>query len=234
MRGLFALLSVAAALMFAALPVQAQDRWVEGKHYFRIQPAQPTTVPPGKIEVAEVLSYGCPACFRFLPVMEQMKKQLPPQAQVVYVHASFNPSEQWPMFQRAFYTAQQLNLVDKTHDAMFRAVWGRNGEMSLTDPATNRLKSSPPTLEDAAKFYAKTTGVDPKLFLDTSKSFVVDANIRRAEAFMKAARVDQTPTIVVNGKYRLTVQSAGGVNEMLELVNYLVQKESLASSASLR
>lgn len=232
MRGLFSLLSVAAALIAVAMPVQAQDRWVEGKHYFRILPAQPTTVPPGKVEVTEVLSYGCPACFRFLPVVEQLKKQLPPQAQIVYTHASFNTAEQWPMFQRAFYTAQQLNLVDKTHDAMFRAVWGRSGELAVVDPATNRIKTPPPTIEDAAQFYAKTTGIDPKLFLDTSKSFAVDANIRRAETFMRAARVDQTPTIIVNGKYRLHTVSAGGVKEMLELVNYLVQKEALATSAS--
>jgi protein dithiol oxidoreductase (disulfide-forming) len=219
-------------LMAMSVSVHAQDRWVEGKHYFRIQPAQATSVPPGKVEVAEVLSYGCPACYRFLPIVEQMKKQLPPQAQLVYVHASFNSAEQWPMFQRAFYTAQQLNLVDKTHEAMFRAVWGHNGELAVSDPATNRIKTPPPTIEDAAKFYAKTTGIDAKQFLAASKSFGVDMNIRRAETFMKGARVDQTPTMVVNGKYRLHVTSAGGVNELLELVNYLVQRESVATSAA--
>ena len=232
MRSAFSISLLSIVLLAFVSPSQADERWVEGKHYFRIQPAQPTTVPPGKVEVTEVLSYGCPACYRFLPVVEQLRKQLPPQAQLTYVHASFNAAEQWPMFQRAFYTAQQLNIVDKTHEAMFRAVWGHNAELAVSDPATNRIKTPAPTLEDAAKFYAKTAGIDAKQFLATSKSFAVDMNIRRAETFMKAARVDQTPTIVVNGKYRLHVPSAGGVKEMLELVNYLVQRESLASSAS--
>jgi thiol:disulfide interchange protein DsbA len=111
-------------------------------------------------------------------------------------------------------------------------VWGHNGELAVSDPATNRIKTPPPTIEDAAKFYAKTTGIDAKQFLAASKSFGVDMNIRRAETFMKGARVDQTPTIVVNGKYRLHVTSAGGVNELMELVNYLVQRESVATSAA--
>jgi thiol:disulfide interchange protein DsbA len=231
MRVLSALFTVIAAMAMSG-SAQAQDRWVEGKHYFRIQPAQPTSVPAGKVEVAEVLSYGCPACYHFLPVAAELKKQLPPQAQLVYVHASFNSAEQWPMFQRAFYTAQQMHIIARTHEAMFAAVWGPNGELAVSDPATNRIKTPPPTIEDAAKFYARVAGVDAQQFLDTSKSFAVDMSIRRAEAFMRAARVDQTPTIVVNGKYRLHVTSAGGPNKLVELVNYLVQKEVLGTSAA--
>jgi thiol:disulfide interchange protein DsbA len=231
MRVLSSLFTIVIAAMALNGSAQAQDRWVEGKHYFRIQPAQPTSVPAGKVEVDEVLSYGCPACYQFLPFAEQMKKKLPPQAQLVFVHASFNSAEQWPMFQRAFYTAQQLHLVEKTHEAMFRAVWGLNGELAVADPTTGRIKTPPPSIEDVANFYAKVAGITAKQFLDTSKSFAVDMNIRRAESFMKAARVDQTPTIVVNGKYRLNVTSAGGPNQLLELVTYLVQKEAQASAA---
>ena len=204
--------------------------WVEGQHYFRIQPAQATSVAPGKVEVAEAFSYGCPACNAFLPIMEDIKKQLPPQAQIVLVHASFNTAEQWPMFQRAFYTAQQLGIADKTHEAMFGAVWDR-GELAVTD-ASGRIKKPAPTIEDAAKWYAKTAGVASGKFLEASQSFSVDSNIRRAEAWMKGCRIDQTPTIVINGKYRLHVRSAGGVKEMVELIDWLVMKESAATSAA--
>lgn len=232
MRVSSSILTVFIAAIAMSAPAQAQDRWVEGRHYFRIQPEQPTSVPAGKIEVDEVLSYGCPACYSFLPYAAQMKKQLPPQAQLVFVHASFNAAEQWPMFQRAFYTAQQLNVLEKTHEAMFHAVWGPNGELAVSDPKTGRIKMPPPKIEDAARFYARVAGIDAKQFLDTSKSFAVDMSIRRAESFMKAARVDQTPTIIVNGKYRMHVTSAGGPNQLLELVNYLVQKEMQAKPGS--
>jgi protein dithiol oxidoreductase (disulfide-forming) len=232
MRVLSSLFTVVIAAMAMTGSAQAQDRWVEGQHYFRVQPAQPTSVPAGKVEVIEVLSYGCPACYQFLPYAAQLKTRLPAQAQLIFAHASFNAAEQWPMFQRAFYTAQQLHLVEKTHEAMFRAVWGPNGELAIADPATGRIKTPPPSIEDVASFYAKVAGITPKQFLDTSKSFAVDMSIRRAESFMKAAHVDQTPTIVVNGKYRLNVTTAGGPNQLLELVNYLVQKEAQTSSTA--
>src|SRR4051794_37978580 len=90
MRVLSTLFTFVIAAMAMSGSVQAQDRWVEGKHYFRVQPAQPTSVPAGKVEVAEVLSYGCPACYQFLPVAAQLKKQLPSQAQLIFIHASFN------------------------------------------------------------------------------------------------------------------------------------------------
>ena len=48
----------------SAAPFVDNGKWIEGKHYFRIDPPQPTS-HPGKIEVTEVFSYGCPACNAF-------------------------------------------------------------------------------------------------------------------------------------------------------------------------
>src|SRR5215469_10493349 len=109
------------ALLFTSL-AQAQT-WVEGTNYFPVVPAQHTNVAPGKIEVAEVFSYACPFCAQFNPLMQQLRKSLPGNAQLVFIPASFNPSEDWPMFQRAACTAQTLGIFDQTHDAMFDAVW---------------------------------------------------------------------------------------------------------------
>jgi thiol:disulfide interchange protein DsbA len=41
-----------------------------------------------------------------------------------------------------------------------------------------------------------------------------------------AYRVDRTPTIIVNGKYRVYTESAGGADQLVELVKWLVAKES--------
>ena len=49
--------------------------------------------------------------------------------------------------------------------------------------------------------------------------------MKRADAMLKAYGVDSTPTLVVNGKYRLTVASAGGVDKVIPLVKFLVEKE---------
>ncbi len=204
---------------------QGSTNWTEGRNYFLVSPARPTSVGPGKVEVTEVFSYGCPACNLFLPTMNKLKKSLPPNAVVTYIPAAFNPGEDWPMFQLAYYTAQSLGVAEQTHDAMFDAVWN-TGEMGIEDPATRSIKSKLPTIEDAARFYNKHAGVPVDKFIAASKSFSVDVKVRAAEDAMVAYKVDRTPTIIVNGKYRLQVESAGGEQQVIDLVKWLVAKES--------
>jgi thiol:disulfide interchange protein DsbA len=83
-----------------------------------------------------------------------------------------------------------------------------------------------PTIEDAAKFYSQHAGVPVEKFVATAKSFSVDLKVRTAQDLVMAYRVDRTPTIIVNGKYRLFVESAGDNDKLIELVKYLVAKES--------
>jgi len=142
-----------------------------------------------------------------------------------YLPASFNSAEDWPMFQLAYFTAQTLGVADQCHDAMFNAVW-QSGELAVIDPVTRGLKSRVPTIEDAAKFYKTQAGVPVDKFLATAKSFAVDVKVRAAESLIQQYRVDRTPTIIVNGKYRLNSESAGGYDEVVELVKWLVAKES--------
>ncbi len=212
--------------LFAALAAgaHAASTWTEGVNYFRVDPARPPALPGGQVEVTEVFSYGCPACNAFLPTMHKLQKSLPANAVLDYLPAAFNPSEDWPMLQQAYFTAQVLGVADKTHDAMFDAVWG-SGELATMD-SSNNIKSRLPTIEDAARFYNRHAGVPVDKFLSTAKSFAVDMKIRNADALIAAYRVDRTPTIVVNGKYRLFVQSAGGPDQVVELVKWLVAKES--------
>jgi thiol:disulfide interchange protein DsbA len=214
------LLAVAVSSMAHAATV-----WTEGKHYFLVNPPKIPAVAPGKVEVTEVFSYGCPACNVFVPVAHKLQQSLPANAVLTYLPASFNPSEDWPMFQLAFCTAQALGLAEQTHDAMFDAVW-KTGELAVVDPATQRIKGHLPTIEDAARFYNRRTGVPIDKFLSTAKSFAVDVKVRSAEDAIQAYRVDRTPTIIVNGKYRLHVESAGGTDQLVELVNWLVAKET--------
>jgi thiol:disulfide interchange protein DsbA len=209
----------------AAAPAGGTPAWTEGVHYFLITPAHPTSLPPGKVEVTEVFSYACPACNIFVPTMHKLKASLPPNAVLDYLPASFNTAEDWPMFQLAYFTAQTLGVADQTHDAMFNAVW-QSGELAVIDPSTQRIKSRVPTIEDAAQFYKAKAGVPTDKFLAAAKSFSVDVKVRAAESLIQAYRVEQTPTMIVNGKYRLTTGSAGGYDQVIELVKFLVAKET--------
>jgi thiol:disulfide interchange protein DsbA len=225
MKSMGAVVAMLSLALVAGLPARAAPVWTEGKNYFLIVPPRPPSLPHGKVEVTEVFSYACPACNQFVPTMHKLVQGLPANALVDYLPASFNPSEDWPMFQLAFCTAQALGVDSQTHDAVYEAVW-KTGELAVVDPATGRLKERLPTIEDAARFYNRRAGVPVEKFLSTAKSFAVDVKVRSDEELVMAYGVDRTPSIIVNGKYRLHVQSAGGPDELIELVKWLVAKES--------
>ncbi|MBS0569896.1 MAG: thiol:disulfide interchange protein DsbA/DsbL [Proteobacteria bacterium] len=223
MKRLLALAALAAASFVASAQPAATQAWEAGKNYFVIDPPQPTSTP-GKIEVTEVFSYGCPACNFAHTYIDSLRKHLPANAQMDFVPASFNAAEDWVVFQRAYLTAKALGIAEKAHDAMFDAVW-KTKELGIYD-ANNRIKSPLPTIEDVAKFYARF-GVTPEQFVATANSFTINTRMKQADAFVKATGVDQTPTIVVNGKYRLTTVSAGGSWDKAEqLVLYLIDREA--------
>jgi thiol:disulfide interchange protein DsbA len=77
-----------------------------------------------------------------------------------------------------------------------------------------------------ALFYARMTRVKPEAFLAAANSFGVDVRMRAADAQVTAMRVPSTPCIVVNGKYRLNMDSLRSGDELIDLVKYLVAKES--------
>jgi protein dithiol oxidoreductase (disulfide-forming) len=217
-----ALIALAA---IATSSVQAAQSWTAGRHYEVLTPAQRTTVPAGKVEVLEVFSYGCIGCNGFEPAMQQLKRELPANAQVAYLPASFNRAESWPLFQRAYFTAQALGIADRTHQAMYDAIW-KTGELAVVDQARRQLMRPQPTLEQVARCYERLTGVKSDVFMKTASSFSVDMKMRAADAQVIAMKVPSTPCIVVNGKYRVNLDSIRSIDELGDLVNHLVSKET--------
>lgn len=220
-------LALLALVLYAAvLPVRAapaQQQWVQGTNYVLLDQPQATTVPAGKAEVMEIFSYACPFCDKFQPIMQQIEHGLPHYAQMVYLPASFIPTEDWPMFQQAYFAAQSLGIADRTHQAMYDAVW-KTGQLATVDQATNQLMHPMPSLEDAARYYSKLTGVDEQRFLTAARSFGVANEMRQADAQIMAMQVPGTPCIVVDGKYRVVMESLTSPADVISVVNFLVAK----------
>jgi len=225
MTRLLSALLVAGTLLATGSVAQAQAKWVAGQHYSVLPQAQRTQVPAGKVEVMEVFSYGCPACNHFQPTIKRLKAALPPNAQMVYLPASWNAAEAWPMFQRAYLTAISMGVAEKAHDAMYEAIW-TTGELGVTDLKTGRLRTKLPTIEDTARFYQRVTGVKAADFVAASKSFGVDLKARQADSQIIAMQVTGTPTLVVNGKYRLNNEHQLNADQIIDLVKFLVAKET--------
>lgn len=215
------ILGTLAMVLFATTAAALSPQWKEGKNYFSVTPAQTITVPAGKIEVTEVFSYACPACNRFNPFMDRLRKTLPATVVINYVAAAFGTSEDWPVFQRAYYTAKTLGFAEKTHDALFDAVW-KTGQLEIFDLQKKRPKNPLPSLKDVAEWYRAQTGIPTQRFLSVAQSRDVDAQIRHADSYIITTQVNATPTIIIDGRYRVDPASAGDYGKMVALVKWLV------------
>ncbi|HMB44091.1 MAG TPA: thiol:disulfide interchange protein DsbA/DsbL [Luteimonas sp.] len=193
----------------------AKGSAVAGTDYAVIQGGQPYDPLNGKVEVVEVFNFICPACARFEPLLGAWRKTLPADVRLTFVPADFNP--QWHIYAQAYLVADAMGLDAKTHDAVFNAI---HIEHSLPS------ESDPPDARKVAAFYAKH-GADAQQFIDAMSSFTVDAKLKRAKQFMMASGVEGTPTMIVDGKYRVTGKSD---EDALRIVNQLIAQERAAAT----
>jgi thiol:disulfide interchange protein DsbA len=89
-----------------------------------------------------------------------------------------------------------------------------------------------PTIDDVARFYERVAGVKAADFVNASKSFSVDLKMRQADSQIIAMQVSGTPTLVVNGKYRLNNEALQTTDNIVALVRFLVAKESAPAAAA--
>jgi protein dithiol oxidoreductase (disulfide-forming) len=184
---------------------------VAGIDYVEIPGGQPFEPANGRIEVAEIFSYTCPHCAQFEPLVMAWRARQPADVKFTPIAGFFSVNPE--PFAKAFYAAEALGLRHKTHDAMFRAL-----HIERTVDPTKA------TAETLAAFYGRF-GADPKQFASTMASFATDAKVKRASQFIMKSGVESSPTIVVDGKYRVTGKT---LEDMLRITTHLVARERAA------
>lgn len=205
----FALITLASLLSFAAMAqTPATPELREGYNYTGIAPPDRMVPMPGKIEVVEVFGYGCIHCAHFQPLVNEWKKSL--GSDINFIYMPMSNGGLWEAFGRAYYTAEAMGLLEKTHDAMFKAIHVDKREFK--------------SVADLAAFYADY-GADPKVFESTMNSFAVNAKISRAKQFAPRWQVQGTPTLVINGKYRLLATPETGLPGLITTANLLIERE---------
>jgi thiol:disulfide interchange protein DsbA len=55
--------------------------------------------------------------------------------------------------------------------------------------------------------------------------------VKAADDLVRAYQVDSTPTLIVNGKWKLNNQSIESIDQIVELVKFLVAKESAPATS---
>ena len=134
---------------------------------------------------------------------------------LTYVPALFGPD--WTPYAHAFYAAESLGLVEKTHDAVYNAIHAQNSLPGEGDK---------PTDAPIAAFYAKY-GVSAEQFRNTMKSFAVSGKVNKAKQYAVRSKIESTPTLIVNGKYRVQGRT---YEDMLRIADALIAQERAANA----
>jgi thiol:disulfide interchange protein DsbA len=202
-------LLVSNALLTGAVSAAGLE-YEEGTHYVELQ-VPVKTRNPGKIEVMEYFSYGCPHCYEFEPLLNAWRSTLGEDVEFKRTPAIWNRDYQ--VYAQTYYAAEALNALEQTHAPLFQAIHGER-----------RRLNSPELMAGFFREY----GVDPVDFAKTYSSFGVRASVQQADARGRAFRASGVPALIVNGKYRIEGGMAGSNANILRIADFLIEKERTA------
>lgn len=202
------LLALTALLPMACSAASSDTNYEEGTHYKRVREAS-APGNPKRIEVIEFFWYGCSHCNAFEPIIQKWAKTKPADVDFVQMPNSLG-RPLGLLHSKAFYAADSLGLLPKTHEAFFNAIHNQHRTLDTED--------------QIAAFFNQTAGILPDVFKGTLNGFAVDSRTRNAEALIKQYGISSTPMIVVDGRYVVDARSAGGFEGMLKITDFLVEK----------
>jgi thiol:disulfide interchange protein DsbA len=103
-----------------------------------------------------------------------------------------------------------LGKLDELHALLFREV----------NVKGNALDS----VEKIGAFF-REHGVSTDDFQKTFSSVAVEAKLQRADLLNRRLHIQTTPTLIVNGKYKTSVEMAGGEQQLFVLIGEVASHE---------
>ena len=205
---LIALSLLALATLPAGAAPAALKTIEQGRDYDLIENGAPWQPLAGKVEVVEVFGYTCGHCDRFEGTLKPWKAKLPADVRFTTVPAVFGGF--WDAWARAYFAAEQLDLVKASHSAVFNALH-----------RTRELPAQGVTPAQLAGFYQRF-GADPAAYREALGSDRTQKKMDAARQFAVRSRITGTPSLVVNGKYLVKGES---FEDMLRITDALVARE---------
>ena len=171
---------------------------------YRVIPQQ-SLADPGRIEVIEFFYYGCRWCNEFEPYLVDWAKRKPADVTLRYQPAIRNT--RWIVLTKAFYAFQALGVEAKLRPRLYRAY--HRDEVNLED-------------EVVLTTWALKQGVELKAFEALMGSEAIMAQVEAARQTTYAYQIETTPSVVVDGRYLTSSGMAGGVGELMRVVEELI------------
>ncbi len=201
----------------AATTTTPPPLWQEGVNYTRLVPAQPTSVPPGQVEVLEFFWYACPHCYAIDPQVESWRKTKP--AYISFARVPVMWSEGHRSTARLYYTLESLGKLDQLHGEVFKEIHVNGNPLIASDPndtaGAERLQAA----------FLRKFAISDDAFKKAYHSFAVETDLQRADQLGLRYRIEGVPTFVINGKYVADVRSAGSPERLISLVDDLAAQE---------
>lgn len=195
---------------FAQSKVVAPAAYTKGIQYTELE-APFVTGNDEQVIVYEFFGYTCPHCSSFQPYMKPWHKKLPKHIKLVRIPVVFSPA--WKIYAQAYYTAETMGFVEKSHIAMFDAI--------------HKQKKRFRNIEQIADWYAENFQVDSKAFLATANSFMIDSKVRQSMNLAGKMQVTSTPSLVINGKFKPNTKALTNIPELFKLATYLSGQEAV-------
>lgn len=178
----------------------------EGEQYRRLEP--PRSVAHGdKVEVIEFFYYGCAVCYEAEPQVVRWLAKAGGRVQFVRVPAV--PQERWAGFARTYYALEAIGELARLNWPLYD---NHHFDGRRLDEEPNLLK------------WLSANGVDAERFREIRNSAAVTAKVDAAKKMLKDYDIKRVPTFVVGGRYLTSARAAGGVDEMMKVVEFLVAR----------
>src|SRR6267142_1517917 len=201
-----ALLGIVLGIAAAALCAAAQAQPASGRDYQELSPHHPVSTGE-RVEVIEFFYYGCPVCYEAQPHIAKWLMRAGPGVALLRVPAVFTESSE--SFARSFYTLGALNQIARLH-------WPLYDNHHFDGKQLNEEKN--------VADWVAGNGVDRGRFTELWKSDEIKAQIEAAKKALERYQVKGVPSFVIDGKYLTSAKMAGGVREMMRVVEYLVER----------
>ena len=206
--GLFAamLLGIIGFLSVKTIEEAPLGEFLEGEHYQLIE--NPRRIRGNSIEIIEFFSYGCVHCFRLEPLLADWLEEQGDDVNFRRIPAI--ASEYWRILGRAYFTLEQMGLIDDYHMTIFRTL-----HQTQRDLATPELLFR----------FIEEAGIDRETFESTYRSSQVIAAMDQADQMARRLKVAAVPTIIVQGKYSVRTTRSIGQKRMLDVMDHLAAIE---------
>lgn len=192
------------ALSAACTAAQPQPTPVSGRDFQELSPPRPVATGE-RIEVIEFFYYGCPVCYEAQPHIARWLMRSGPGVALLRVPAVFTETSE--SFARTFYALGAMNHVARLH-------W----------PVYDNHHFDGRQLHEEQNIVAWVSGngVDAARFSELWKSDEIKAQIDAAKKALETYDIKGVPSFVVDGKYVTSARMAGGVKEVIQVVEHLV------------